>query len=139
MGDAQVIDLFGIENHEAGQEQMFERFWRACPRRVGKGAARKAFERAIKRTTLDVMLAAMQRYTADPERLSKSISFTAHPATWLNQERWDDEVEDLAATMARHPANGTARIPAPKPSCELCDHGFIELPDGSVKRCECSF
>lgn len=71
----------------------FERFWEAYPRKVGKGAARKAFDRAVCRLRdqgdegLPRMLAAIgeaKRGWDDPE-------FIPHPATWLNQERWDDE------------------------------------------------
>lgn len=72
----------------------FDRFWEAYPRKVGKGAARKSFERSLAKLAhhaepLAVLLAAVARARQawdDPE-------FIPHPATWLNQERWDDEPE----------------------------------------------
>lgn len=69
------------------REDDFNLFWRTYPRRISKGAARTAFDRAIRKTTLDTMMAAIDNYVRfKPER----IDFK-HPATWLNQECWDDE------------------------------------------------
>ncbi len=65
----------------------FDAFWAAYPAKVGKGAARKAFAKAIKLTDLETMLAAIATYKA---RKPDWQNF-AHPSTWLNQERWDDE------------------------------------------------
>ncbi|MGR9130793.1 hypothetical protein [Rhizobium leguminosarum] len=71
------------------KEQQFENFWKCYPRRVAKGAARKAFEKAIKKATLEDMIKAISEYVAKkPEK----IDFK-HPATWLNGECWDDEWE----------------------------------------------
>lgn len=71
------------------KEQAFEAFWGCYPRRVAKGAARKAFDKAIKKATLEQMINAIAEYVAKkPEK----IDFK-HPATWLNGECWDDEWE----------------------------------------------
>lgn len=68
----------------------FEKFWQVCRRKVGKGAAEKAHAAALKHATAEEILDAMQRYadsvaTEDPK-------FIPHPATWLNQKRWLDEI-----------------------------------------------
>lgn len=68
-------------------DEQFEIFWRAFPRRIGKGAARKAFDRAIRKTSLPVMLHAIEEYV---EHKPGWQDF-CHPATWLNAERWSDE------------------------------------------------
>lgn len=65
----------------------FEMFWRAYPRRIGKGAARKAFDRAIRKTTLATMLHAIAEYIEH----KPAWADYCHPSTWLNGERWDDE------------------------------------------------
>ena len=69
-------------------EQSFDEFWKLYPRKTAKGSARKAFEKALKKTTLEVILAGVKKYREEPTR---SPEFTAHPATWLNAERWLDE------------------------------------------------
>lgn len=69
------------------KEEQFNIFWINYPRRISKGAAKKAFDKAIKKTSLDEMLKAIKVYIAcKPDK----IDFK-HPATWLNSECWDDE------------------------------------------------
>lgn len=68
--------------------QSFTTFWKAYPRRVGKRAARAAFERATKRAPANEIIAGAQRYSDDPNREPK---FTAHATTWLNRDGWEDE------------------------------------------------
>lgn len=72
------------------QEDPFETFWRAYPRRIGKGAARSKFQQALRKTTLEVMLAALEAYKRHkpPER------DWCHASTWLSQERWLDEWDE---------------------------------------------
>lgn len=71
----------------------FDEFWSAYPRKVGKGAARRAWAQA---TTAGVspadMIAGARRYAADPNRPS-DVRYVPHPATWLRAERWLDEPE----------------------------------------------
>jgi biotin operon repressor len=67
----------------------FEKFWLACPRRIGKEAARKAYEKARKTTSDSELLEGMRRYAAT--RAGQDEQYTVHPSTWLNQGRWADE------------------------------------------------
>lgn len=71
------------------REEEFNVFWRSFPRKIAKGNARKAFDKAIKKTTLETMLAAISRYV----ECKPDWQDYAHPASWLNSERWDDEWE----------------------------------------------
>lgn len=66
----------------------FDAFWRVYPRREGKGAARNAWDKAIRKANAQDILIAAERYRDDPNR---EPQYTAHAATWLNQERWDDD------------------------------------------------
>lgn len=75
----------------------FAEFWDACPRKVGKGAARKAFVRAVRgaplregesrATTLTLRMRFMASYWV---KAGTEPEFVPHPATWLNQERYLD-------------------------------------------------
>lgn len=72
----------------------FLTFWNAYPRKVAKAAARQAFRRAMKKVSFDeimVALADFRKAVADQEK-----RFIPHATTWLNQERWEDEIEDIA-------------------------------------------
>jgi len=75
--------------------EVFERFWRAYPNKVGKKSALKAWER-LKLTPDDQRLAAM-RAGLDAAKLSpqwreEKGRYIPHAATWLNGERWTDEL-----------------------------------------------
>ena len=68
--------------------QSFDVFWEIYPRKVGKIAAKSAFEKALRVSTLEDILKGAERFASDPNRQEQ---FTPHPATWLNQGRWGDE------------------------------------------------
>lgn len=68
----------------------FARFWTIYPRRVAKGAAIKAWNRAIKTgTDAKTILDACEFYAL--ERKGQDPNYTKHPATWLNAACWHDE------------------------------------------------
>lgn len=70
-------------------DELFEEFWAACPKRTGKGEARKAYERALKRATPAAILAGMVRYAE--ETRGTEPRFLKTPGPWLNADRWLDE------------------------------------------------
>ena len=72
----------------------FEEFWNLYPRKQAKGAAHAAFQKALKKTDLETILAGVRRFASDPNR---EPEFTAHASTWLNQERWSDEAQPAKA------------------------------------------
>lgn len=69
----------------------FDEFWEEQTRKEGKGAARKAYERALKKATPDVILAGWSRSKKAYAAQGRDRSLYPLPATWLNQERWDDD------------------------------------------------
>jgi hypothetical protein len=73
---------------ETDKRKDFDQFWKIYPLKVGKGAALKAFLKAIRTTDTDIIIKGAQRYKLDPNRAQ---AYTAHPATWLNAQRWLDE------------------------------------------------
>ena len=69
----------------------FDIWWAAYPRKTAKGAARKSFEKAIRLTTLQTMLAALEWQRTQEQWLKDGGQFIPMPTTYLNQERWDDQ------------------------------------------------
>ena len=69
----------------------FDRFWKAYPRKEGKGAARKAFGKARKKVTLEAMLSAVELQKQSPQWNRENGRYIPMPSTWLNQERWGDD------------------------------------------------
>ena len=71
----------------------FDAFWSEYPKKVGKGAAKKAFEKARKKATLESLVTAVRRQKCGSQWTREDGRFIPNPATWLNQERWEDEVD----------------------------------------------
>jgi hypothetical protein len=66
----------------------FDRFWASYPKRVGKHAARRAWQTHARTTPLETILTAL---AAQAEWLGREGGkFIPNPATWLNQRRWED-------------------------------------------------
>jgi DNA-binding MarR family transcriptional regulator len=79
----------------------FDEFWAAYPRHVAKTPAEAKFRKAVERTDPRLIIEGARRYAEsvagrDPQHI-------AHPTTWLNQERWTDEIP-VAATRQAGPA-----------------------------------
>lgn len=69
----------------------FMDWWNAVPKKVGKADALRKYAAAIKGgATAEQLLAGIRRY-AESVR-GKELQFVCHPATWLHQGRWDDEL-----------------------------------------------
>lgn len=96
-----------IEN-DSYTRDAFDVFWKAYPRKVGKEAARKAFAKVT--APLETLVAAVEAQKASPQWTKDNGQFIPHPATWLNQGRWEDEV-----------AKPSASVGLPKGSCAVSD------------------
>ncbi len=72
--------------------QGFESWWKAYPRKIGKGLARKKYEGVVKSGTTEILLMqAIQRQL--PGWKDTEEKYIPHAATWLGQERWNDEIK----------------------------------------------
>lgn len=73
-------------------EKAFEEFWEYYPLKKAKGRARVAFRLAIKKTDIQTMLCALDNNKRSKKWMENNGKFIPHPATWLNDECWDDEM-----------------------------------------------
>lgn len=72
----------------------FEVFWTAYPKKIGKDKCRRWFaSHKITDTLLDNMLNALDTQKRSSQWSKDDGQFIPHPYTWLNQGRWQDEVE----------------------------------------------
>lgn len=84
----------------------FDAFWAAYPKKVGKGVARKSFIRAMgKGVDLQTLLDAIERQRNCRQWTKDGNEFIPHPSTWLNQERWEDVIEDEQPVSATYRGN----------------------------------
>ena len=68
----------------------FADFWKAYPRRVGKGAAVRAYVKVGGQSVLPDILKDLKR-----REWPEDVQYIPHPATYLNQWRWLDEDAQL--------------------------------------------
>lgn len=66
-------------------------FWNHWPRKIGKGQARSAWRSALKKTDAATIIERVKVFAANCR--GKDMKFIPHASTWLNGERWDDEIE----------------------------------------------
>lgn len=70
----------------------FESFWQMYPRRVGKKAAKSAWLK-MSIGEQQAALNAINEHICYWNTHSTHINFIPHPSTWLNQGRWEDELD----------------------------------------------
>jgi uncharacterized protein YdaU (DUF1376 family) len=86
----------------------FEEFWKAYPKKVGKDAAKKAFEkRKPDQTMVDAILNAIHFQKASDAWCRDGGQYIPNPATWLNQGRWQDEVTNFKPVDIVHQTTPT--------------------------------
>lgn len=89
------------------EDPAFDAFWNIYPRKEGKAKARLAWMKAIRQAEIDTIMAGAQRYRDDPNR---DPAFTAHPATWLNGDRWEDEPLPSRSSRPEAKTNAVAEM-----------------------------
>ena len=74
----------------------FDSFWKLYPRKVGKGGARKVWAKLKPGEKLvQQILETVAEQKESVQWTKDGGQYIPHPATWLNQERWGDELEPL--------------------------------------------
>lgn len=81
----------------------FETFWEAYPKKTGRKAAIKAWVAAKDKPDVDRIVSVVQREKQSAQWKKDGGQFIPHPATWLNQGRWDDAAP--AVTPSHYPVN----------------------------------
>jgi hypothetical protein len=71
----------------------FDEFWQAYPKKKAKGTALKTWA-ALKPSPhlIDTILTAIAAQAKSPDWQRDSGQYIPFPATWLSQQRWEDEV-----------------------------------------------
>ena len=84
---------------DADRAADFERFWNAYPRKAGKKKAKDAFMKI--NVPLDSLLSSLEEQKKTPQWTKDGGQFIPYPATWLNQDRWEDEIGATSASPER--------------------------------------
>ena len=90
-------------------DQRFEMFWDAYPKKVGKSAVLKAWNRLNPNGALFAhMIAAVSTAKASDQWQRENGRYIPNPLTWLNQGRWDDECPATAQYIQPTQRTGNA-------------------------------
>lgn len=93
----------------------FQAFWLAFPRKEGKGHAKRAWIRALRKADAQQIVSGAEKYRDDPNR---DKQYTRLPATWLNGECWDDD-----PLPKRDGQVSTGPVTVMDQYTEPCEHG----------------
>lgn len=73
-------------------DALFEVFWKSYPRKEAKPVAKRSFEKLNPtEELLQTMLTAIEKWKQTDQWQENGGQYIPHPATWLNQKRWEDE------------------------------------------------
>lgn len=76
------------------QEKQFDKFWQAYPKKVSKKEAQKSWKKINPSLELfEKILKALEMVKQTEQWEKDNGKFIPYPATWLNQERWTDEIK----------------------------------------------
>jgi hypothetical protein len=70
---------------------MFDEFWSLYPRKIAKATARKAWAKLSAEQQL-MAAKAIDTHCQYWSAKETELEYIPHPATWLNNERWEDEL-----------------------------------------------
>lgn len=79
------------EYKSESESSAFERFWAVYPKKVGKKDAKKAFGKV--KEDVQILIDAVERQKLSSQWCKDGGQYIPNPATWLNQERWADEMD----------------------------------------------
>lgn len=123
--------------------QTFDQFWENYPRKVGKGAAWKAFVKVAQNVSALTIIEGARRLSEDPNLPAQQ--FIPYPATWLNRDGWLDEPyperelspeERAERERQQREAKRLAELEASRRLREEADRAREELEKNPPKRCE---
>ena len=104
--------------------ELFDRFWNAYPRKESKPVARKAFEKIKPDDALvEKMIESINKWKQSSQWTENGGRFIPYPASWLNQQKWNDEPPVAA------PANQPQKKILPAQDFSQRDYSHVQEDD----------
>ena len=108
----------------------FDQFWNDYPKKISKKKALQSWTRLKPDQELvKVILNAVRNQSRSEQWLKDKGQYIPHPATWLNQERWNDELVTAPGVFQK-----SKQDRKPKSDCEVCN-GSGKTPDNQICYC----
>ena len=93
--DTNLVSINHVNNkyhRYIGSDVSFEDIWKKYPVKKAKGSAKTSWSKAIKKIQQKELIDKLIDYIESVR--TKDKKFIPHLSTWLNQERWDDELDN---------------------------------------------
>lgn len=99
--------------------EQFSIFWKSYPRKVGKGACERIWAqmRGNEELFTKILTAVDNQKQGESWQKDGGI-YIPHPATWLNQRRWEDETVTKWVDPYKKPENDPSKMDAAKKRLE---------------------
>ena len=83
------------ENNEKNSttDSNFDLWWKEYPKKVGKKAALKAWQKAKDKPQVSKMIEILEKQRNQEQWQRENGKYIPNPETYLNQGRWEDEIE----------------------------------------------
>ncbi len=81
----------GFDKLPRSYSRQFEAWWKLYPRKINKSLAFKAFQKAIRIESFEVIMRHTLAISESPKGKGK---FCPHPTTYLNGQRWGDDPQE---------------------------------------------
>lgn len=75
------------------ESEQFNLFYAAYPKKRNRPAALKAWNTKKINESIDIILASLERWKASRDWTKDNGKFIPYPASWLNAEGWNDDIE----------------------------------------------
>jgi hypothetical protein len=136
----EVPQLRLLEVPQRSTDDLFSTFWFAWPRKVERKAARKAFDKALTAVgglptiaAVEITDAAIAWATHWTTVEARTLDKIPHAATWLNGERWTDELPEHQPPPQRQ-TNAQAALTLARQLHEREQHHDDTIGNGSLPR-----
>ena len=113
---APVSSRSRTKEDDAEAEEKFAEFWEAYPRKENRKKALAAWKKGqCGKGKFQEIMAALTEQKKNPRWL-EDVKYIPHPTTWLNGERWADEISTGCAPPCAHTCS----------SCQYCENPLCQ-------------
>jgi len=89
-----------LEQPTPSDDGGFDTFWKLYPKKVGKGAAERSWEKM--NPPIEVVIKQIAVAVDSPQWKKEKGQFIPNPATWINQKRWEDEQMEVTSKYSKY-------------------------------------
>lgn len=92
-------------------DELFTSFWKTYPKKTGKGAANKSWKKLKpSKAMTEKIVASVVEHSKTKQWQKENGQFIPNPATFLNQRRWEDEINEGTSASSRDPKYNSVNV-----------------------------